>query len=142
MKISVIGVYVCVFEVEEWFSSSLATLIPLSNFQNRLIIVTIVDTRTHSQTSKTIHFQISKNVYCISQQDEGISFTRQSCMNLALIIFLLATKCSAHASTQEFFVRRPSWMNLSAGRRGQELCRLGSNQEREGELGIKDCDYH
>ena len=135
MKISVIGVYVCVFEVEEWFSSSLATLIPLSNFQNRLIIVTIVDTRTHSQTSKTIHFQISKNVYCISQQDEGISFTRQSCMNLALIIFLLATKCSAHASTQEFFVRRPSRMNLSGGRRGQELCRLGSNQSGERERG-------
>ena len=51
---SLIGVCVCVCDLEEEFSSSLATLIPLSNFQNRLIIVTSVDTNTHSQTSKTI----------------------------------------------------------------------------------------
>ena len=70
------------------------SLIPLSNFQNRLIIVTIVDTRKHSPTSNNIDFKVLW-YYFVLQQHERISYRKQSWTHK---IFLRVTKCSAHAS--------------------------------------------
>ena len=93
---SVIGLCVCVrlkrssLEVGPLSHS----LIPLSNFQNRLIIVTIVDTRKHSPTSNNIDFKVLW-YYFVLQQHESISHRKQSWTHK---IFLRVTKCWAHAS--------------------------------------------